>query len=246
MRERSIKLSVENTSPQPQVFVMPNNQPGGGFGSRVIGAIVASLFISGIGYFATYTTLFARLWLKNEGATVEMPAEAKAKAGVVARSRSVLDDTIGKIKEQLAKTKETAAGGIESAKGGIEKAKDKGALVGKRIEHKVDEKAGELKVMLAHREEEAKKKREEEAKFLATEKAKYDEAVKLYLAKYDATCPNPRCHLPLSTKGLAKTKYVGCAKCQMRFMVGRARALGPPRPPSFQQLRRSMFGGLFK
>ena len=111
-------MNVEPTNtPQHQVIVVPpGGGGGGGFFGRLVGAIIASCLISGIGYFATYTTLFARLWLKNEGATVEMPAEKHAKTSVVERSRGVLGDTIGKIKEQLARTKDTAAGGFEKAR----------------------------------------------------------------------------------------------------------------------------------
>ena len=79
-----------------------------------------------------------------------MPAQTKAKAGVVERGRNVLDSTIGKIKEQLVKTKETATGGIE-------KAKEAGGKFGKTIANKVDKKADELKALLALRQEESKK-----------------------------------------------------------------------------------------
>jgi hypothetical protein len=240
-------MSVYTTTPQPQVIVVPaTGGTGGGFFSRLTGAIFASLLISGIGYFATYTTLFARLWLKNEGATVEMPTEKKARASVVERSRSVLDDTIGKIKAQLVKTKEATAGGIEKATSSIEKAKAKGGQIGKAIERKVETKAGELKHMLAMRQEESKKRHEEEAKQLAIARAKYDELVEKYRAQYDAQCPNPRCRAPLRTRGNPSSKYVGCARCQFRFMAGRARALGPPPPPPFRSGNQSVLQRLFK
>jgi hypothetical protein len=239
-------MPVEPTNPQPNVFVVPPAGGGGGFFGRLVGAIIASCFISGIGYMATYTTLFARFWLKKEGATVEMPAEKAAKGSVAERSRSVLADSISKIKEQLAKTKESAAGGIESAKGSIEKAKEKGAQIGKNIGHKVDTKAEELKHMLAVRQEETRKRHEEEAKQLAIEKAKYDEAVQKYYQQYDGQCPNPKCRAPLRTAQFSSSKYVGCARCQMRFPAGRARALGPPPPPAFRSPHHSVLGALFK
>jgi hypothetical protein len=140
---------LTNQNPQPLNLTVQTGGGGGGFFGRMVGAIIASCLLSLIGYLGMYTTLAARLWLKKEGAVVEMPAEKKAKKSVVERSRGALGDTIGKIKEQLVKTKETATGGLE-------KAKDAGAHLGKNIEHKVDKKAEELKLMLAHRQEESR------------------------------------------------------------------------------------------
>jgi hypothetical protein len=246
-------MSVDPITPQPQVIIVPpNGGGGGGLATRLGGAILASCLISFIGYFATYTTVAARFWLRKEGATiVEMPAETKGKKpSMVERSRGVLGDTIGKIKEQLAKTKESTTGGIEKAKesvtGGMAKATKKGAQIGKAIGHKVDTKAEELKHMLAMRQEESRKKHEEEAKQLAIDRAKYDEWVEKYLEHYDGQCPNPRCRAPLRTKGNSASKYVGCARCQFRFMAGRARALGPPKPPPFRSGNQSILGKLFK
>jgi hypothetical protein len=231
----------ETPNPQPNVIVVPpGGGGGGGFFSRVFGAIIASCLISGVGYFATYTTLFARLWLRKEGATVEMPAEKaanKAKPGIVERGRTAIDELIGKTRENLAKTKANTAGVVE-------KAREKSALLGKAIEHKVDAKAQELKDILARRKEEAEKRREEAAQQLAADKAKYDEWVQKFREHYDAQCP--RCHAPLRTRNHSVNKSVACAKCQFVFTVRRARALGPPKPPPFHPAHRSLWGQIFR
>ena len=230
--------NVDTASPQPNVIVVPPGGGGGGLLSRLAGTIIASCLISSIGYFAGYTTLFARLWLKREGAIVEMPAEKKPRGSVVERGRDVLGDSIARIREQLGKTKKTAAGGFD-------KAMETGAKLGKAAKRKADKKAEELKQMLAKRQEESKKKKEEQAELLAEQKAHYDEQVRKYYEFYDGQCPNPRCHAPLRTKGNVATKYVSCARCHARFTAGRARALGPPRLPPFRPAGQSFFGKLF-
>lgn len=234
-----LETSAAPANAQPNVIVVPaHGGGGGGFFGRVFGAIVGSLLISGIGYFATYTTVAARLWLKKEGATVEMPAEKseKAKPGVVERGRSAIEDLLVKTKEQLAKTKEATSGGLE-------KFKEKGAQIGKKIENKVDKKAEEVKEFLARRQEEAKKRHEEEARQLAIDKAKYDEWVRKFREHYDAQCP--KCHTPLRTRNRSVNKSFACARCQSVFTVRRARALGPPKPPPFRPSNRSIWGRLF-
>jgi hypothetical protein len=228
---------LETTAPQPNVIVVGPNG-GGGFFSRLLGAIIASCFISGIGYLGVYGTLAARAVLHRQGAIVVMPDEPKPKAGIVARGQGALGGAIVKLREELDKLKNNTAGGFE-------KARDAGANVGKTIERKVDKATDQMKVMLAHRREEAKKKAEEKARQLAIEKAEYEEQVAKFLAHYDGQCPNPRCHAPLRTKGNSSTKYVGCARCGSRFTAGRARALGTPSPPPFRSGNQSIFARLF-
>ena len=160
---------LETSAPQPNViFVGPNG--GGGFFSRLLGAIIASCFISGIGYLGVYTTLASRAVLHRQGAIVVMPDEPKPKTGIVARGQDALGGAIVKLREDLARIKKNTAGGFE-------KARDVGENVGKTIERKVDKTTGQMKLMLAHRHEEAKKRAEEDARQLAIEKAKYEERV---------------------------------------------------------------------
>jgi hypothetical protein len=144
-----------------------------------------------------------------------------------------------KIKEQLDRMKESSAGGFG-------KARETGAKLGKRVAVTVDKKAAEVKALFAHRQEESRKRHEEEKQQLAEQKAQYDEQVEKFLAYYDAQCCNPKCRAPLRTKGISAGKYVGCARCQFRFMAGRARALGPPRPPPFRPSGQSVFQKLFR
>jgi hypothetical protein len=228
---------LETTAPQPNVIVVGPNG-GGGFFSRLLGAIIASCFISGIGYLGVYTTLAARAVLHHKGAEVVMPDEPKPKARIVARGQDALGGAIGKLRVELDKLKKNTSEGFENAR-------DAGANVGKTIGGKVDKAADHMKLMLAHRREEAKEKAEENARQLAIEKADYEERVAKFLANYDATCPNPRCHAPLRTKGYPSGKYVGCARCGSRFTAGRARALGAPSPPPFRPGNQSIFGRLF-
>lgn len=231
---------MDQNQQQPLNLTVQTGGGGGGFFSRLVGAIIASCFISFIGYFSTYTTLFARFWLTTkERAKVEMPAEKKARTTSVAEStRSVLGDAIGKIKEQLAKTKDAASSGIE-------KAKDAGATFGKKIERKVDKTADELKKLLAQRQEAAKKKHDEEAKQLAEEKAKYEARAAKFREFYDAMCPNQRCRAPLNLKIYPPTKVMHCVRCRTSFKVYQARLLGRPEPPPFRSGNRSIFGGMF-
>ena len=55
---------LSNQSQQPlNLTVQTGGGGGGGFFGRLVGAIIASCLISGIGYLGVYTTLLARLWL---------------------------------------------------------------------------------------------------------------------------------------------------------------------------------------
>ena len=216
---------VETGAAQPNIIVVPSGGGGGGFAGRLVGAIIASCLISAIGYLGVYTTLFARAWLRKEGATVEMPAERKGKAHIVERGRNLFGSTIGKLKEQLAKGKEAATGGFE-------KAKEAGAKIGKKVEHTVDKKAEQLKQLLAHHQEEAKKKAEEHAKQLAIDKQKYDEAVAKFRQDYDSTCPNPRCHAPLRTGSWPGYRIVTCVALPTPVQGQHGTGAGPAQPPA--------------